>query len=183
MCSMSQLKNPTLEWLSAAVSVTEEDVWCNIFTSRKQQISIPLSAPDRVSHLISAAGVSVPRCPRCPHLHIVLTLAHVNTLFTVCQSTVPNHVSSGCLSLSVHSAAYIYFIYLFYVSYEIFIFACTCLTIVFYKYFYTYIHKQQIQFFDIFTDMVIILYIYIFLCMTVDCSLLFHLLSQNAAVR
>ena len=58
MWSMSQLKNPTLEWLSAAVSVTEEDVWCNIFTSRKQQISIPLPAPDRVSHLISAAGVS-----------------------------------------------------------------------------------------------------------------------------
>ena len=91
MCSMSQLKNPTLEWLSAAVSVTEEDVWCNIFTSRKQQISIPLLAPDRVSHLISAAGVSV---PRCPHLHIVLTLAHVNTLFHVCQSSVPNHVSN-----------------------------------------------------------------------------------------
>ena len=95
MWSMSQLKNPTLEWLSAAVSVTEEDVWCNIFTSRKQQISIPLpcSRPCQSSYLCRRCQCG-PGVPRCPHLHIVLTLAHVNTSSTVCQSSVPNHVSN-----------------------------------------------------------------------------------------
>ena len=86
--SMSQLKNPTLSWLSAAVSVREEDVWCNIFTSRKQQISIHNTAA--VLHTVS---VILSLLPRCPHLHIVLTLVHVNTSFTVCQSSVQNHVS------------------------------------------------------------------------------------------
>ena len=91
--SMSQLKNPTLEWLSAAVSVTEEDVWCNIFTSRKQQISIHNTAAvlHTVSVILSLVRVSV--WPRCPHLHIVLTLVHVNISFTECQSSIQNHVS------------------------------------------------------------------------------------------
>ena len=86
MCSMSQLKNPTLEWLSAAVSVTEEDVWCNIFTSRKQQISIPLPAPDRVSHLISAAGVSAgPGVPGVP-ISTLSPPSHMSTLYSLCVS-------------------------------------------------------------------------------------------------
>ena len=44
-----------------------------------------------VSVILSLLPVSV--WPRCPHLHIVLTLAHVNISFTVCQSSVQNHVS------------------------------------------------------------------------------------------
>ena len=89
MWSMSQLKNPTLEWLSAAVSVTEEDVWCNIFTSRKQQISIPLPAPDRVSHLISAAGVSVAQvCPGVP-ISTLSPPSHMSTLYSLCVSNCP----------------------------------------------------------------------------------------------
>ena len=46
---------------------------------------LPCSTPCQSSYLCPE--------PRCPHLHIVLTLAHVNTSFTVCQSSVPSHVT------------------------------------------------------------------------------------------
>ena len=95
---MSQFKNPTLEWLSAAVSVREEDVWCNIFTSRKQQISIHNTAAllHTVSVILSSAGVSVAQVspsPHCPHPH---TCQH----FIHCVSVI---CPESCIYVAVHS--------------------------------------------------------------------------------
>ena len=86
MWSMSQLKNPTLEWLSAAVSVTEEDVWYNIFTSRKQQISIllPCPRPCQSSYLCRRCqcGPGVPGVP----IPTLSSPSHMSTLYSLCVS-------------------------------------------------------------------------------------------------